>query len=466
MPTADPVLNHLRSLLDPKSILTAPEDMITYAFDASAPVSNQLPLAVLFPGTTQEVSAILRCADQYAVPVVPRGAATSLAGSSVPVPGSLVLSTARMRRILEIDSANLTALAEPGVTTGELAAAVEAQNLFYPPDPGSMAVSTLGGNVALNSGGLRGLKYGVTRDFVIGLEVVLASGEILYTGGKCKKDMAGYHLTSLFVGTEGTLGVFTQILVRLLPLPQATKTALAFFENIETAAQAVADVIAARIIPVTLELLDDVCIRCVEEYAQLGLPLDAGAMLLVEVDGPLVVVADEMAHVFRILERHQAQHVQVAEDKVQEARLKATRRATLAALARRKPTTILEDITVPRDKIPAMVRRIRQIAAHYQIEIAIFGHAGDGNLHPTGMTDARDVDELHRVEAAFDEIFDAALELGGTITGEHGVGLKKRHKLPAKVGAVGMQTMAAIKQALDPNHILNPGKVFQLGKDL
>ena len=256
MPTAGSVLQHLHSMLDSQSILTAPEDLITYAFDASAPTSDQLPLAVLFPNNTQEIVAILHYANQQKIPIVPRGAATSLAGSSMPIPGSLMLSTAHMRRILEIDTANLTALAEPGVTTAELAAAVAAQGLFYPPDPGSMAVSTLGGNVALNSGGLRGLKYGVTRDFVIGLEVVLASGEILSTGGKCRKDMAGYYLTSLFVGSEGTLGVFSQILVRLLPVPQDSQTALAFFENVETAAQAVADVIAARIIPVTVELLD------------------------------------------------------------------------------------------------------------------------------------------------------------------------------------------------------------------
>jgi glycolate oxidase len=325
-----------------------------------------------------------------------------------------------------------------------------------------MAISTLGGNVALNSGGLRGLKYGVTRDYVMGLEIVMASGEVLRTGSKCKKDAAGYNLTSLFVGSEGTLGVITQIMLRLLPKPTAQRTAVAFFDDVQAAAQVVADTIAARIIPVTLEILDQVSLRAVDDFAHLGLPQDAGAMLLIEVDGEAELVDREIAQIAEICQQDQARSVEVATDPDHAARLKAARRTTLAALARRRPTTVLEDVTVPRDQIPEMVRRIREIASRYRIEMAIFGHAGDGNLHPTGMTDARNKEELGRVEAAFEAIFEAALALGGTITGEHGVGLKKRHILPAKVGETGMATMKAIKHALDPNHILNPGKVFEI----
>ena len=443
-------------------VLTSDEDLLVYAFDASAPVNDQKPLAVVFPKNQNEISEILILANERKIPVIPRGSGTGLAGATIPTPGSIVLITNRLNCIHSVDTANLTALVEPGVLTIELAEAVEAVGLFYPPDPGSMAISTLGGNVSLNSGGLRGLKYGVTQDFVLGLEIVLPGGEFLQTGSQCKKDVAGYNLTSLFIGSEGTLGVISRILVRLLPLPETQKTLLAFFDEIDHAAQVVADIIAARIIPVTLELLDDICIRCVDDYAGLGLPVDSGAMLLIEVDGAEQVIDLEISKIEDICRSNRAQQIQVATDKAHADHLKAARRSTLAALARRSPTMILEDVTVPRDKIPEMVHRIREIAAQAQVEIALFGHAGDGNLHPTGMTDARNHEELERVEKAFDEIFKQALALGGTITGEHGVGMKKRHILPEKVGATGMKTMKAIKLALDPNNILNPGKIFEL----
>jgi glycolate oxidase len=456
------ILRPVREIVGGRNVLTSIEDLTVYAYDASAPAEDQLPLAVILPGSCEEVSALLQLANQARVPVVPRGSGTGLAGAAMPLPGSLVLLTSRLNRILEVDSANLTALVEPGVITGNLASAVAEQGLFYPPDPGSMSISTLGGNVALNSGGLRGLKYGVTRDYVMGLEVVLAGGEVLHTGGKCKKDAAGYHLTSLFVGSEGTLGVITQIMLRLLPQPESQRTAVAYFSDVESAAQVVAQIIAARIIPVTLELLDDVSLQCVEDYAKLGLPKDAGAMLLIEVDGAEMLVDKEILQIAELCELNRANQVVVAPNLEEADKLKAARRSTLAALARRRPTVILEDITVPRSRIPDMVQRIREIADLYQIEMAIFGHAGDGNLHPTGMTDSRNREEVVRVEAAFTEIFKAALELGGTITGEHGVGIKKRHMLPYKAGATGINTMAAIKRALDPNNILNPGKVLQV----
>ena len=455
-------VNALQAIVGKEHVFESPEDLITYAFDASAPSMDVAPLVVVRPGNRDEISAILKFANNHAIPIVPRGSGTGLAGATIPLRGSIVLLTTRLNHILEIDEANLTALAEPGVITSHLASAAEAKGLFYPPDPGSMAVSTLGGNVGHNSGGLRGLKYGVTRDYVMGLEVVLASGEVLTTGGKCKKDVAGYNLTSLFIGSEGTLGIVTQILIRLIPLPETQRTALAFFDDIQTAAQVVSDIIAARIIPVTLELLDATSIQCVDDFAKLNLPRDVGAMLLIEVDGAGEVVNREIDQVGKICQQNNARSLEIARDKLHADQLKAARRSTLAALARRRPTTILEDVTVPRDKIPEMVRLIRKIANDYKVEIAIFGHAGDGNLHPTGMTDARDKDELRRVENAFEEIFKAALSLGGTITGEHGVGLKKRHVLPLRVGTTGMTTMAAIKRALDPNKTLNPGNAIVL----
>jgi glycolate oxidase len=441
-------------------VLTSAEDLTVYAYDSSAPAQDVLPMAVVLPESRDQVATIMQLANERRIPVIPRGSGTGLAGGTIPVPGSIVLLTTRLNRIVDIDSANLTASVEPGVLTAALVAEVEKHGLFYPPDPGSMAISTMGGNVALNSGGLRGLKYGVTRDYVMGLEIILANGQILKTGGKCKKDVAGYNLTSLFIGSEGTLGVITQILVRLIPLPEARRTAVAFFDDVQAAAEVVADTIAARIVPVTLELLDGMSIRCVEDHAGLGLPTDANAMLLIEVDGLDQVVDGEMQQILTICQKHNARQVETARSASEAENLRAARRSTLAALARRRPTTILEDVTVPRDMIPEMVVRIRQIADRNNVEIAIFGHAGDGNLHPTGMTDARDANELGRMEAAFREIFEAALALGGTITGEHGIGLKKRHFLPMQVGETGMATMRAIKKALDPNGILNPGKVL------
>lgn len=455
-------INELKQIFGQEHVMSSFEDLITYSYDSSAPIADQLPLAVVSPASTVEIGKLMTYANEHKIPVIPRGSGTGLAGSTIPVPGSIVLLNRRMNRILEIDQANLTALVEPGVTTASLASAVQKEGLFYPPDPGSMAISTIGGNVATNAGGLRGLKYGVTRDFVLGLEVILASGEVLQTGGKCKKDVAGYNLTSLFVGSEGTLGVITQVLLRLLPLPEAQRTAVAYFESVEQAAQVVADTIAAGMIPVTLELLDQVSLRCVDEYARLGLPQDAGAMLLIEVDGPESIVDEEINQIATIAGNNRATNVEIAGDENHAEQLKAARRTTLAALARHQPTMILEDVTVPRDKIPHMVRQIREIAERYKVQIAIFGHAGDGNLHPTGMTDSRDEGELRRVEEAFEEIFSAALKLGGTITGEHGVGIKKRHVLPKQFGTTGMKTMAAIKLALDPNNILNPGKVIEL----
>ena len=456
------IIQELKQIVGPEHFLTDLEDRIVYAYDASAPAADQLPLCIIKPGSRDEISAILAFANQQQIPVVPRGAGTGLAGASVPLPGSIVLLTTRLNRILEIDQENLATLVEPGVITADLAGAVAQLGLFYPPDPGSMAVSTIGGNIAVNAGGLRGLKYGVTRDYVMGLEIVLPTGEILETGGKCKKDVAGYQLSSLFIGSEGTLGVITQALLRLLPLPQSQRTAVAYFDNVDRAAQVVSKIIAARIIPVTLELLDGTSIRCVEAYAKLGLPTQADAMLLIEVDGHKEQVEEEIRQITAICRQNGATQLEVAADETQAASLKAARRTTLAALARRKPTTILEDVTVPRSRLPEMVRQIREIAERHNIEIAIFGHAGDGNLHPTAMTDVRDKAEVERVEAAFDEIFQVALSLGGTITGEHGVGLKKRRVLPQQIGAVGMQTHKSIKRALDPNNILNPGKIFEL----
>lgn len=365
-----------------------------------------------------------------------------------------------MNRILEIDEENLTATVQPGVITQDMIRAVEQKGLFYPPDPSSMKISTIGGNINENSGGLRGLKYGVTRDYVLGLEAVLASGDIIRTGGKLTKDVAGYDLTRLFVGSEGTLGVVTEATLKLVPKPETKKTLLALYEHIEAAAESVSAIIAEKIIPATLEFLDQPTLQVIEDYAKIGLPTDAKAVLLIEQDGDIETVRRDMEKIEAICKNGAAVSVQTAETEEEAFALTEARRSALSALARLKPTTILEDATVPRSQIASMVKAINEIAETYGLSICTFGHAGDGNLHPTCTTDIRNTEEMERVEKAFAAIFEKAIELGGTITGEHGVGIVKAPYLEMKLKTEGITAMKAIKQALDPQNLLNPGKIF------
>ena len=351
-------------------------------------------------------------------------------------------------------------LVEPGVTTIAIADAAAGAGLFYPPDPGSMRISTIGGNVAENSGGLRGLKYGVTRNYVMGMEVVLPQGEIMWMGNKCVKDVAGYSLKDVFIGSEGTLGVITKVLLRLIPKPQAKKTMVATFAQMDHAAEAVSAIIAAQVIPCTLEFLDRTTIHCVEDYARIGLPLDCEALLLMETDGHPAVVAEEATQMEKICRERGAMEVRVAKDDAEATKLASARRTAFSALARVSPTTILEDATVPRSELARMIRFCEAIGKKYNLRIGTFGHMGDGNLHPTFLTDERNKEEMHRVEQAFTEIFEEAIRLGGTITGEHGIGLAKKSFLPRFAGDAQMETMRALRRVLDPNGILNPGKMF------
>jgi glycolate oxidase len=351
-------------------------------------------------------------------------------------------------------------LVEAGVTTLSISDAATAAGLFYPPDPGSMKISTIGGNVAENSGGLRGLKYGITRNYVMGLEVVLPDGEICWMGNKCVKDVAGYSLRDLFIGSEGTLGVITKVLLRLIPKPQAKKTMIATYAAMDQAAQTVSDIIAARIIPCTLEFLDRTTIRCVEDFAQVGLPLDCEALLLMETDGHPAAVVEEAAKMEELARKNGAKEVRVAKDEAEATRLATARRSAFSALARVSPTTILEDATVPRSELARMIRFVDNVGKKYNLKVGTFGHMGDGNLHPTFLTDERNKEEMHRIEEAFKEIFDEAIRLGGTITGEHGIGLAKKSILPKFAGDAQMRVLKEMRCALDPNGILNPGKMF------
>jgi glycolate oxidase len=435
------------------------ESRIAYSYDAT-PLYQAMPDGVVFPSTTQEVQAVMRIASKHRLPIVGRGSGSNLSADTVPIQGGLVMVMTRMNQILEIDRENLTATVQPGVYTQTLHEAVEREGLFYPPDPSSMKISTLGGNIAECSGGLRGLKYGTTKDYVLGLEAVLADGRVLSTGGKLYKDVAGYDLTKLLIGSEGTLAIITEATLKLIPLPESRRALVAHFDDLDAAARTVSAIIADRILPCTLEFMDQRTIQVVEEYARIGLPKEVDAILLMEQDGPPERVERDIERMHRLAKQNGASHVDVAQTEADGARVMTARRSALSALARLRPTLILEDATVPRSRIAEMVREINRIADDYRLEICTFGHAGDGNLHPTILTDARDHEEIERVEKALADIFEAAIRLGGTITGEHGVGLAKAPFLERKVGAAGIEVMKGIKQAFDPRGILNPGKIF------
>ena len=449
----------LSARLGTDRVLTAREDILPYGFDGTATL-KQLPACVVFPRDAADVSTVLKLAREHRAPVVTRGSGTGLSGGSVPLPGAVVLCLVKMDRILEVDTANLTLRAEAGAITQKIYDATDAVGLFYPPDPGSMKISTIGGNVAENSGGLRGLKYGVTRDYVMGLEVVLADGSICWLGSKCVKDVAGYNLRDLFIGSEGTLGVVTQVLLKLLPKPAARQTLLATYTAMDAAAETVSAIIAAKIIPCTLEFLDQKTLRCVEDFAKVGLPRDAAAILLVETDGHPAAVADEAAKIEELCRAHGASSVRRAATAAEAAQLATARRSAFSALARLRPTTILEDVTVPRSELASMIRAVEVIAKKHDLNIATFGHFGDGNLHPTILTDERDTAEMHRVELAFTEIVDETLKRGGTITGEHGVGLAKKPFLKRQLGDASYDLLRLVKKSLDPDGLLNPGKIF------
>jgi glycolate oxidase len=394
------------------------------------------------------------------MPLTVRGAGTNLSGGTIPSPKGVVVLTNALNNILEINEEDMYAVVQPGVITAKFAAAVEAKGLFYPPDPGSQAVSTLGGNVAENAGGLRGLKYGVTSDYVMGLQFFDVNGEPVITGSKTVKCVTGYNLAGLLVGSEGTLGVFNEITLKLIPPPAHHKAMVAVFNEMDKASETVAAIIANRIVPATLEFLDNFTIRAVEDFSHAGLPVDAAALLLIEVDGHPAQVEEDADKVEALCRKMGATSIRVAKDAAERDKVWEARRSALSALAKLKPTVVLEDATVPRSKIPDMVRAMQDISRQYDIPIGTFGHAGDGNLHPTILTDRRDKAEWQRVESAIDAIFDKALSLGGTLSGEHGIGTAKSRFLEQETSKATIVYSKRLKAALDPNNILNPGKII------
>ncbi len=451
-------IQHLAKIVGSENLLTEEDELFLYAYDASFP--EHRPEVVAFPRTSEAVSEIMALASEERVPVVPRGAGTGLSGGSVPAKGGIALSLTKMNRILNIDANNLLVEVEPGVINAHLQAAVAPDGLFYPPDPASMKVCTLGGNVAEDAGGPKCLKYGVTRNYVLGLEAVLPSGEVLETGGRVIKNTAGYDLTRLLVGSEGTLGIVTRILLRLMPLPEAKRTMLALFDSLEAASKTVSAIIAAGIIPSALEMMDNLLIRAAEDFTQVGLPTDAAAMLLIEVDGAKAALDAEVAAIQKVCDQEGAREVKVATSAEEVDRLWLARRTVIGAAGRIRPSLVLQDVTVQRSLLPAMVARIVQISQKYDLPIGVLAHAGDGNLHPLILFDARTDGDLERVGGIEHEIFAAALELDGTLTGEHGIGLTKLEYLDQQLKPTAIRVTQGLKAVFDPQNILNPGKIL------
>jgi len=451
-------IDALKKIVGEDNVMTSTEDLFSYSYDAT-PGHAHMPAAVVTPATTNEVSEIMKLANANKIPVYPRGSGTNLCAGCVPIKGGIVMVMTRFNKIVEIDLENLVAIVEPGVIVADLNSAVAVSGLIYPPDPGTVATATLGGTVANNAGGLRGLKYGVTKHYIMGLEVVLANGDIMNTGGKNVKDVSGYDMTKLFTGSEGTLCIITKITVKLVPAPEAKKAMMAIFNDLDDAGKAVSGIIAAKIIPATLEILDNATIRTVEDYMKIGLPLDAEAILLIEVDGNPIVVDEEATKVIQVLKANNAASVNMAKDDAERDSLWAARRSALPALAKLRPTTFVEDATVPRDKVPDFLRAVKAAAQKHNVTIGTFGHAGDGNMHPTIVCDLRDAEEMKRVYLAMDDMFKTAVALGGTLSGEHGIGLGKLPWMELQHGAISMNVMKSIKRTLDPNLILNPGKL-------
>ncbi len=452
------IVAELKKLLGPANVTTDLQDLICYGYDATQ--MEFLPDAVVHPAGPEEVSLVLKLANRELIPVFPRGAGSGFTGGALPKGGGIVLVTTRMNRILRIDTENLIAEVEPGLVTEEFQLAVEKLGLFYPPDPASLKFSTLGGNVAENAGGPRCVKYGVTRDFVMGLEVVLPTGEIIRTGTETYKAVVGYDMTRLLCGSEGTLGVITKIIFKLLPLPEAKKTMLTIFDSIDGAARAVSAIIGARIIPTTLEFMDYATLQCVERRFNLGIPDEGRAVLIIEVDGDRELIEKQAARIRELIAPLGLVQCKVAKDAAESEALWRVRRLVSPTLRDINPTKYNEDIVVPRSKVPDVIRRIEQIQKKYDIPIVNFGHAGDGNIHVNVMIDKEVPGMEEKAHQAIREVFQAALDLHGTMSGEHGVGLAKQPYISMELSPVQIATMKSLKHALDPNNILNPGKMF------
>jgi glycolate oxidase len=449
------IADEIRSIVGAEWFLDTPEDLATYSYDAFLP--EFMPDGIIVPGSTKEISKIMHLANREKINIIPRGAGTNICGSSVAREGGIIIPFHRMNKILEIDPNNMCAVVQPGVVNAELQKEVAGYGLMYPPDPASMFVSTIGGNVALNAGGPRGVKYGVTRDYILGLEVVLPTGEVIHTGGKTLKSVSGYDLTRLMCGSEGTLGIITEITVRLVPLPPAKATLQATYSDLDDAAKTVSAIIGSGIVPTTLELIDKVILDVIGDYGGAQFHEDAEALLLIEVDGEEVLVEKQGEIIESFCKERGAVVVERAGTSEEAEKLWQARRTAFGAVASLRPNCVVEDATVPVKRLPEIIRKIVELAEKYQLKIGVLAHAGDGNLHPLIMTDLRDEDEMARVDKALDELFEAAIGMGGTLSGEHGIGIAKDRFMHMEFSERAIEIMRGIKRVFDPNNILNPG---------
>jgi glycolate oxidase len=454
----DTVITELESIVGPEHLTTRLDDLTNYSSDATK--LEFMPDAVAFPGAAEQISRILLLANREYFPVIPRGAGSGTSGGALAVKGGLVLAMNRFNRILSIDQDNLIVKTEPGVITAHLQEEVEKLGLFYPPDPASINISTIGGNVAECAGGLRAVKYGVTRDYVLGLEVVLPTGEIMKTGVETAKGVVGYDLTRLIVGSEGTLAVITSVTLRLIPKPATKKTMMAFFHHISSSVQTVSDIIRNKIVPTTLEFMDRLSINCVRNEMGLPIPDETAALLLIEVDGDEDLTARDAKRIQEICVRSGAILFQAASGKEEAERLWEARRDLSPALLKLRPGKVSQDIVVPRSRLPELIAFLEQLSQKYQLPIPAFGHAGDGNIHVNIMLDKSVPKEVENATAAVKDLFRKVIEMGGTISGEHGIGITKAPYMEMEISGPALELMSRLKKAFDPNGILNPGKIF------
>jgi glycolate oxidase len=453
----DTLIRELRAIVGDTYLLLEKEDIIVYEQDGS--IFQVLPEIVVVPGSVEQVATVVKAAKRASVPIVPRGSGTGLAGGAVPAEGGIIVSLARLNKILKIDLQNRIAVVEPGVINLDVSKAVAREGFFYAPDPSSQAACSIGGNVANNSGGPHTLAYGVTTNHVLGVEVVLDDGQIVWLGGEVA-DSPGYDLCGIFVGSEGTMGIVTKIAVKLMPTRESVRTALAIFDQMDTATHTVVDITAAGIIPAALEIMDRTTIEAVETGAPVGFPRDAEAVLIVEVEGVVEQTEHSMDLVRAICERNGAREVRVAKDDSERQLLWKGRKGAFGAMGALAPNYYVQDGVVPRSKLPEMMRRVAEISKQYDLRIANVFHAGDGNLHPNILFDMRTPGELDRVIKAGEATLRACIELGGSITGEHGVGLEKKAYIGLLFNEADLEAMSRVRRAFDPDGRFNPAKLF------
>jgi len=453
------IVTEFQKIVGKENVLTSPEALKAYSYDGTTSWIHE-PDIVLFPTSAKEISAIMKIANAEKIPVTPRGGGTNVSGGSVPIEGGIVICFTKMNKIVKIDKENLTATVEPGVVLMDLNMALAREGLFFPPDPQSFLGATMGGVIAENAGGPACVKYGVTKQYILGLEVVLANGDIVNLGGRTLKNVVGYDLMHIFISSEGTLGIIAKAELKLNPLPKTKKTIMAVYADVAVAGESVYRVLENGVIPGKIEFLDNWVINRIEEMMPMGLPRDADAVLLFECDGIPEAVEKEVEQIVEITKKYGAVDVRVAKDQAEADRYWLARRAGFAAVFGKAPTVLAEDVTVPRNKMPDLIRKCKEVAKKYNLEINVLGHAGDGNLHPSILTDINNKEAYDRALKGLDEIIGAAVELGGVLSGEHGIGLEKQKFFRRVIDPNIINMMKGIKQLFDPNNIMNPGKIW------